>query len=169
MAAGTKVCTKCCDRIKAIVAGTGPVNAAFVAAFGAGASLRVYQGPKRFDATEQFFRNIEALTAEVQGAFWFCYKGGRHGVNASIAEFSVMGELSVYLPKDTTTDANSAIELAESVKDALLLPANYSSGEGKPKEISFEFHVDWMESGGIGKFAFGTPDGGGAMTFLGGC
>lgn len=164
MAAGTILVTKTLDRIKTIATGISGIGAS-----------RVFQGYRRFADSENLENLIAALTAETQGYFFFWFKGGGGGVEGGAYDgghtFSVGGVLLVNLPKDTTTDENSAIELAESLKDALLVMDSYSTGEGKPKEILYGLDaLETVRNRGILAFGFGGGRNGvGQMTFWGGC
>lgn len=123
-----------------------------IAAIGAS---RVFQGKKRFvDATDHG-NDVRGLTAETQGYFTFWI--GRRSSNAQAAEgeLIVEGELEVRLPKDTTTDVNSAYDLAEAVTAAVGSDATFAALAAgvRPSGIDWQEAEDGLEND-IMTFAF---------------
>lgn len=160
MAAGTICVTKTLDRINVIVAAVSGIQA-------------VYQGYKRFTDAQNFYDIVGAGTSESNGWFYFWLKSSGHAFKLdTMPTFEVVGELLVPVVKNTSTDLNTAVQLAEAVKDALLLNTNWPVGNGYvgPQFISYEFDgVSISEAGiGVASFGFGN-EGKGSMIFMGGC
>jgi len=162
MAAGTIGITKTLDQIKVVAAAVTGLT-----------SARVFQGYKRFTSAEDFYADVKALTAESQAFFSYWFFGAGHGVHlgasgGSPPVFNVRGELVCSVNKDSSTDFNSAIELAERLKDALLLASNFT-GFNAPFNILYELgSVEIVEKRGIIFWSFGAG-GAGEMAFYGGC
>jgi hypothetical protein len=141
MAAGTFAPTRLLDRI-------GVVAAAITAL-----TDRVYQGKKRFSEAENLEENIRALTAETQGYFGFWMGPRREGKVTERGTVTVLGLLVLNLPKDSTSDCNSAYEVAETLLRALKLQSNFSSQGAAFKEGSYQIVDDSLEDG-IAEFDF---------------
>lgn len=160
MPAGNICVTKTMDRVNAIVSAVSGIQA-------------VYQGYKRFTDAQNFYDIVGSATAESQGYFYFWLKKSGHSfIMDSVPTFEACGELLIPVVKNSSTDLNVAVELAEAVKDALLLRSNWSSTSGVvgPAYIGYEFDgVSISEAGiGVASFGFGN-DGKGSMVFMGGC
>ena len=157
MGVGTNNVTKTLDRIGTIAATVTGIVAA-----------DVHQGYKRFFNEDEFYQEVLDLTAESKGVFSYWLRSHGESVKAEDAVFEVEGELLVNIDKDASTDANTAIELAIALKDALLVEGSYAAGEAIPDRIAFEIAINVTQLGGIMAFNFGK-DGSGTMTFRGGC
>lgn len=121
MATGILPATKTLDAIAAAVKA--------IAAIG---NSRVYQGKKAFLETESLEKDIVALDAETQGIF-AVWLGTRLAVNDTTGgQLTVRGMLFAYMPKETTTDANSAYELAESVTKEMVKESNFTAISVRP-------------------------------------
>ncbi len=145
MATGTINITKTLDNIKAIA----------VTITGIGAT-RAKQGKLRLGETDNLESTVEALTAETQGYFVFWLADRGVDIVDQTGTVKILAELLVKMPKDTTTDTNSAIELAESLLTALLRESNYNTA-GLLKPTSGGYTDDGgkdTEDGGICYFTF---------------
>ena len=145
-------------------------NLATIVGAVSGIDNRIHQGYIRFSATQNYEDMITALTPYTQGYFDFWFLESTLGIRGDPATFNVAGELHVYVPKETSDDLNSPIELATNVRNAIMTPANWStSGLCMPTICTFRFvGVNVTHTPGVATFAFGG-DNGGNMTFLGGC
>ena len=162
MGAGTINITRTMDAIARIVAAVSGMDAA-----------RVFQGYKRFAEATNLEEDLDDLTAETQGYFAFKFRGKTGGLQAGAFgtphTFEVIGRLLVKFNKDSDSDLNSAIELADAISDALMDKSNYNSGESYPQTIGYVVAENSViESQGIMVFSFGDNEGG-QMTYYGGC
>jgi hypothetical protein len=121
MGAGASAPTKTIDRIVTIAKAIGGIG-----------SSRGYQGLHRFGDAENFYRNVEALTASTQAYFWASLRGIQSEGPGEIHRFLFEGELYVSIPKDTDNDLNAAWDLAISLQVALETRATYQVGEFPP-------------------------------------
>ncbi len=115
-------------------------------------SGRVYQGKKRFAEVDSLEGNVRALTAETQGYFGFWLGPRVSNGNYHPGACTVYGELLVRLPKDTTSDVNSAYEVAEALCKALSQEATFRL-VGKPLTIEYELVDDEFEDN-VASFQF---------------
>lgn len=144
MAAGTTPLTKTLDRIHAQAAAQAGITAA-----------RAFKGYKRWTDTEDFLELVRALTAENQGYFWVRIAGvnSEGSLQKHVWEFEA--ELAVYVPKDTTTDLNSAWDFAHTLAAALEDESAYGDGEHVPR-VSYALRkVDTLEKASVALFGFG--------------
>lgn len=161
MAAGTLIQTKTLDKVLAVAKGITGIG-----------SSRAFQGYKRWTDAENKAGLIKALTAETQGYF-HCMLKSAGSVDDTVADrpetFDIIGELQVGIAKDTSSDLNTAWELALSLSNALALNANFNEadrGLGIPQYCRFSLlNVDVVNKGGIMIFDFGMY-GGGGIRFL---
>lgn len=155
--AGSTTLTRTLDQIKTIIGGVSGMDPS-----------RVFQGYKRFSATENYNDMVEALTAGSQGYFnyWLLRSGTSR--TAENSNFDVFGELYTYIPKDTSDDLNASIDLCVAIRNALLLESNWPN-LNSAEYVEFRFAgLNVVDSGAVATWAFGG-DNGGAMTFIGGC
>jgi hypothetical protein len=150
MPAGTTPPTKTLDRIVAIAGANAGITAS-----------RVAHGYTRYAESDNLEALVAALTPETQGYFSAWLK------DVTIAEYEVfpakiVGELLVSVPKDTSTDLNSAWDFAINFATSLAADANYLPGEAKPMRISFNLHtIDTVTRQGVAIFDFGAYGKGG--------
>ncbi len=141
MAAGTVSPTRLLDRVNVIASAVGALTG------------RVYQGKKRFAEVDNLEQDIRALTAETEGVFGFWMGPRRAGKPTERGTITIVGTLLVNLPKDTTTDCNSAYEVAEALLRALMLQSNFTSQGAGISEGSYQLVDDSLEDG-IAEFDF---------------
>lgn len=141
MAAGTVTATKLMDRIKVVAEAVAALTG------------RTFQGKKRFSEAENLEELVRALTAETQGyfGFWLGPRIGRKPTERG--SVVVNGSLLVSLPKDDTSDVNSAYEVADTLLKALLTQSNFSNIGIGISEGSWEPVSDDLEDG-IAEFEF---------------
>jgi len=147
MAAGTTIYTKTLDRVLAV--------AKSIAAIG---NSRAFQGYKRFADGDNLEASIAALTAETQ-AYFFCVLDDLAVKENDAPGFTILGELIVSTPKDTTSDLNAAYDVAVSLATELKKRSNFiefSNELALPGEVRFRKHkTDIMGSAGLTYFDFG--------------
>jgi hypothetical protein len=118
---GSSAPTKTIDRIVTIAKAISGIG-----------SSRGYQGLHRFGDAENFYRNVEALTAGTQAYFWASLRAIHSDGPGEIHRFIFEGELYVSIGKDADSDLNSAWDLAISLQAALETRATYQTGEFPP-------------------------------------
>jgi hypothetical protein len=118
-----------------------------------GIGARVAQGKKRFSEVQNLEADILALTEQSQGYFAFKLGGRSAGNQTVMGGVDVDGILLVHLDKDTTTDANTLFDLAESIVAALGRESNFTSVGARPSKINYIESDDDFEDG-IAVFIF---------------
>jgi hypothetical protein len=114
---------------------------------------RVYQGKKRLAESDNFEAAIRALNAESQGYFIF-WLGPR--TLRSLREpgsVEVHGVLVFYLPKDDTSDVNTAYDMAEEVAAVVGNINQFKAVGAGVNAITFEMVTDDIEDS-IAEFQF---------------
>lgn len=155
--AGTTALTQTLDRLKVVV---GAVT-------GIDTTARVFQGYKRFTASENYESLIEALS-DGQGYFDFWLVRSELGYRGDPATFNIAAKLYTKVTKDSSNDLNSGIDLCVAVRNAILSPTNWT-GFCRPIFCAFEFKgVDAVGTNSVATWSFGGDDGG-SIQFLGGC
>jgi len=161
MGAGAYVQTKTLDKVLVVAQGIAGIGAS-----------RAFQGYKRWTDGQNKQSLVRALTAETQGYF-HCALKSAGTVDDTVSDrpetFDIMAELQVSVPSNTTTDLNSAWDLAISLSIELSKRSNFDGASntlGIPQYARFSlYNIDVVRKGGIMVFDFGMY-GGGGIRFL---
>ena len=151
MAAGATITSKIVD--------VAVARCVAVAAIGA---ARTTQGKKRFAEGDDRHADVRALTAETQGYAHVSLVSRSYAGMLSSGSVEINVSLLIYLPKDTTTDANSALDLAENTLKSLMEDIPYNAVGGLNPTGSYQQVFDGLDDGVL-EFTFSISVGTGPL------
>ena len=150
MPSGTTLPTKTLDRIVAIAAANSGITGS-----------RIARGYTRYADSDNLQALVAGLTPESQGYFSAWLKDVTLAEN-EVYPARIVGELLLSVPKDSSTDLNTAWDFVINFASSLAADANYQPGEAKPSRVAFSLHaIDTSSTQGIAIFDFGAYGRGG--------
>lgn len=151
--------TKALDRVVAIAGGLGAIGE------------RTAKGFKSYADGYNWQDEVKALNPETQG-FFSAWLLGCNNLSQNMGEgvgiIRIAAELAVYVPKDVSSEMQSAWDLALDLADAIGTVANWEAGEGIPGPIDIQLAGvlnDNPNGPGICVFDFGAYGNGGIKVY----